>query len=528
MKKRYFVYMAAVAVMLAACARPGQVETPTNTPEPTAEAGMPTQKPTLVPTDTPTPTPAVWTPKDAPVIRNVIPETEKLAKQQEILEKGMFLFSGKTNKGYNGSDISWLKNAKETDMVALMFACDDPSHGGWGVLGLTVKSKKGSKQINIEAYSDNPGKERLVLYSVEELMTTAKAASPKDITAFTLGAWNGGRIAGLYYLPETVAQELTSYLAQVEEAEKIIHTYTGELSNPNATENTKRVYEYLKQVYGTVCLTGQMESTWMGSPDYEMNYIEKNTGKLPAIRGLDFMHNDFAGVTKRSKEWWERGGIPTICWHTGADFASGYNESKEHNINWDEAFVPGSETYLALLEGMDRAVPYLQQLEDADVPVLWRPFHELDGGWFWWSKGGADNFVKLWQLMYSRYTDYWGLDNLIWVYGYSGNGGEMAEWYPGDSYVDLVGADSYAKGANDNLFEECEALAPANMPLVFHECGTIPTEQELKAGDTDWLFFMTWHTDYLTDEKNNSKTALKQIYNSEYFITLDELPFLGQ
>ena len=136
--------------------------------------------------------------------------------------------------------------------------------------------------------------------------------------------------------------------------------------------------------------------------------------------------------------------------------------------------------------------------------------------------------MKLWQMMYSRYTDYWGLDNLIWVYGYSGNGGEMAAWYPGDSYVDLVGADSYTKGANDNLFEECEALAPADMPLVFHECGTIPTEQELKAGDTGWLFFMTWHTDYLTDEKNNSKTALNQIYNSEYFITLDELPFLGQ
>jgi len=178
----------------------------------------------------------------------------------------------------------------------------------------------------------------------------------------------------------------------------------------------------------------------------------------------------------------------------------------------------------AILDGMDRAVPYLQQLEDAGVPVLWRPFHELDGGWFWWSKGGAENFAKLWQLMYSRYTDYWGLDNLIWVFGYSGNGGDMAAWYPGDSYVDLVGADSYTPGANDNLFEECEKLAPAGMPLVFHECGTIPTEKQLKAGDTDWLFFMVWHTDYITKESNNTIASLKDIYNSEYFITLDELP----
>ena len=307
--------------------------------------------------------------------------------------------------------------------------------------------------------------------------------------------------------------------------EQIIHTYNGELSNKNVIENAKTVYEYLKKMYGTACLTGQMESTWMGSPDYEMNYVQKITGKLPAIRGLDFMNNDFAGVTKRAIEWWEKGGIPTICWHTGATFASGYEESKEDNINWEEAFIPGSETYNALLEGMDRAVPYLQQLEDAGVPILWRPFHELDGGWFWWSKGGAENFVKLWQLMYSRYTDFWGLDNLIWVFGYSGNGGDMAAWYPGDPFVDLVGADSYNPGAHHNLFTEVEALAPEGMPIVYHECGNIPTEAQLKEKGTKWSFFMTWHTDWITDETYNKKEKLKEIYNSEYFITLDELPF---
>lgn len=55
------------------------------------------------------------------------------------------MFSGKTNKGYYPNDISWLKNAKETDVIALVFACDDVTHGGWGVLGMTVKSKKGGK-----------------------------------------------------------------------------------------------------------------------------------------------------------------------------------------------------------------------------------------------------------------------------------------------------------------------------------------------------------------------------------------------
>lgn len=498
--------------------------------EPSASAEQniqPTEAP--APTEAPTEAPPVWTPAPAPAVRNVISEEDKNTQQMAILKKGTLLFADTTDVGYYPSDITWLKEAGEEDVVALIYACDDLTHGGWGVLGFgaTVGGNY-SNILEVSAAADQPDKERLLTYTVAELLEAAGVSGVDELESFCLGAWNGGRIAGLYYLPKDVAVQLNDHLASVAEAEKIIHTYAGGLSNENAIPNAVKVYEYLKETYGTACITGQMESTWMGSADYEMNYIEENTGKLPAIRGLDFMHNDFAGVTKRTQEWWEKGGIPTICWHTGADFSSAYDESKADNINWDEAFVPGSETYNALIEGMDRAVPYLQQLEDANVPVLWRPFHELDGGWFWWSKGGSSNFVKLWQLMYSRYTDYWGLDNLIWVYGYSGNGGGMADWYPGDDYVDLVGADSYDVGPNNHLFVECEELAPEGMPIVYHECGTIPTEEELISTETDWLFFMTWHTTWLTDTASNTVDNLKEIYNSDYFITLDELPDLSE
>ena len=467
----------------------------------------------------------VWVMEPAPAVRAEVSDEEQRQQELAIMEQGTFLYSGTTDNGYYPSDISWLNNAAPEDGIAILYACDDASHGGWGVLGLGVDAGGGHCQEDIAAASDNPGKERLLIYTVAEITELGGASGASEIQAFSLGAWNGGRIAGLYYLPAETLSQLVAYEESVAETEQIIRAYSGELSNENATENAQILYDYLQEVYGEACLTGQMESTWMGSPDYEMDYIEDNTGRLPAIRGLDFMHNDFQGVVNRSIEWWNNGGIVTICWHTGADFASGYDESKADNINWEEAFVPGSETYNALLAGMDRAVPYLQQLEDAGVPVLWRPFHELDGGWFWWSKGGSDNFVQLWQLMYSRYTDYWGLDNLIWVYGYSSNGGEMAEWYPGDSYVDLLGADSYNDGPNEQLFEECETIAPEGMPIVFHECGVIPTEEELTGAGAEWLFFMTWHTTWLTNTwDGNTIERLNEIYNSDYFITLDELP----
>lgn len=466
----------------------------------------------------------VWVPQEAPLVRNRLTDEEKLSRQTDIFEKGTFLFSGKTNISFITRDLSFLEEADDRDALALIYACDDESHVGWGVLGWSGTIAGKNVQADSVMAKADPAKERVVIVTINELTEMFEIESVDELEGLTLGAWNGGRIAGLYFVSADLVKEWQDCVDEIERYEQIIHTYDGELSNENAIENSKILYAYLQEIYGKYCLTGQMESTWMGTPDYEMNYLMENAGKLPAIRGMDFIHNDFQGVADRAADWWERGGIPTICWHTGADFASGYDECLADDIDWEEAFVPGSDTYNSLISGMDRAVPYLQQLEDAGVPVLWRPFHELDGGWFWWSKGGSDNFIKLWQLMYSRYTDYWGLDNLIWVYGYSSNGGVMAEWYPGDAYVDLVGADSYAAGAESRLYEECVDVAPEGMPIVFHECGMIPTEQEMKDAKAEWLFFMVWTTEYLTETENQPLDSLYKIYNSDYFLTLDELP----
>ena len=99
------------------------------------------------------------------------------------------------------------------------------------------------------------------------------------------------------------------------------------LSNPSAAQKTKAVYRFLCENYGKKIISGQQESTWMGTPEYEMEFIRKETGKTPALRGLDFMNDDFNGVTARAKDWWNRGGLVTICWHAGI-YGGGYNESK--------------------------------------------------------------------------------------------------------------------------------------------------------------------------------------------------------
>lgn len=292
------------------------------------------------------------------------------------------------------------------------------------------------------------------------------------------------------------------------------------LSNPNADETAKAVYDYICSLTGEGVLSAQQESTWMGSPDYEMDYIFDKTGKYPAMRGLDYMNDDFDGVNERAVKWWNDGGLVTICWHTGYDFNGEWNHAMKTEIeDWDAVLTEGTPEYEAFVAGMDKAAQALLELQEQGVTVLWRPFHEFDGKWFWWGKGGSENFIKLWRLMYDRYTNHWGLNNLIWVLGYSGNGRDYEKWYPGDEYCDIVGADSYSGGAQGKLCSQIEEFV-ADKPLCFHECGTNPTEEELK--EVNWVYFMTWHTDHIVNQ--NDPEALNALYNSDYVITKDELP----
>ncbi len=300
------------------------------------------------------------------------------------------------------------------------------------------------------------------------------------------------------------------------------YTASHQLSNENADDITKRVYDYICDNYGTNMLSCQQESTWMVTPDYEMDYIEAATGKLPAMRGLDFMNADFNGVVERSKAWWNQGGLVTICWHTGIN-GKGYNESKEDVPDFEKLLTEGTPEHEAMIANWDKAAEALVQLRDAGIPVLWRPFHEFDGTWFWWGKDGGENFIKLWQMMYDRYTNEFGLTNLIWVLGYSG---EVRDgWYPGDDYCDIIGSDTYDNSTNIKAWEKLEKINTSGKPMTFHECGNVPSVEQFEQDGCLWSYFMIWHTDFI---KNNDKENLKAVYNSEKIITLDELPVFAE
>jgi len=301
----------------------------------------------------------------------------------------------------------------------------------------------------------------------------------------------------------------------------------GELSNPKASPRARALYRYLNDIWGQRTLTGQQESTWHGGPRYELDYIQQVSGKSPAVLGLDYIDPaDRAGVNRRARAWYEGGGLPTICWHWGNPLVGpGYVNSKIH-FDGAAALRPGTKANAALMRDMDEIAGYLGELRDQDVPVLWRPFHEFTGDWFWWGQCGPEVFKALWTLMYDRYTQHFGLNNLIWVLGYTKD--PDPAWFPGRERIDIVGADNYVNdhGPMADMYGRVRAITGKAAPIALHECGPIPDPDLSTRSQADWLYFLVWHSEFIHDGKTNPPDWIKAVYTSPRYVTLDQVPDL--
>ncbi|MEG3165699.1 glycosyl hydrolase [Sphingomonas sp. PB2P19] len=298
------------------------------------------------------------------------------------------------------------------------------------------------------------------------------------------------------------------------------------LSNPAASPTARRLYAYLWSQYRRKTLTGQQEQNFSpAGPRLELDYLQRVTGKQPALLGFDYIEpSDNDAVNDRATAWSRLGGIVTLCWHWGApDIGTGYENSKK-DFDVAAALTPGTPQHVAMVRDMTETARLLAVLRDRGVPVLWRPLHEFSGDWFWWGKHGPAAFKALWSLMYDRFTRVHGLDNLIWVLGWAGQNVDPA-WYPGRAQVDVAGADIYAldHGNLAPMFAQVKAIVGDTVPICLHENGPVPDPATL-GPDADWLWFMTWHTRWLTGADQNTPVQLRRDFASRRYITKDELP----
>lgn len=230
------------------------------------------------------------------------------------------------------------------------------------------------------------------------------------------------------------------------------HQINPSLNNPSADANAKALYDYLRSIYGKKILSGQQDLVWA-------DYVAEQTGKTPALLSVDLMdyspsrveHGTEGTSVEEAIQHAERGGIISVLWHWNAPvglydteeqpwWSGFYTEATDFDV---EAALSSTDNanYTLLVRDIDAIAEQLKRLEDAGVPVLWRPLHEAEGGWFWWGAKGAEPAKKLYALLYDRLVNHHGINNLIWVWN-----SLSADWYPGDETVDILSADVYAQG----------------------------------------------------------------------------------
>lgn len=302
------------------------------------------------------------------------------------------------------------------------------------------------------------------------------------------------------------------------------------LVTPDPTDEAVKLYNFLFDNYGQKIISGVMT---LGSMD-EVNWLKTNTGKEPALVGLDFMHcnrgytwyNDLEPVNDAQK-YYNKNGIPALCWHwrdpsrkTEAFY------TKETTFDITKIFDENSAEYIAMLSDIDYTAGLLKKLQDNKIAVIWRPLHEAAGGWFWWGAKGAAPCKKLWQIMFDRMVNYHGLHNLIWVWTREPNDDA---WYPGDEYVDMVGRDIYKTGDHGSQISEFNSMTArygGKKMVTISECGSFPNVDNLVNDGAGWSYFMPWYGDFVRNSTYNSLDLWKKMFASDYVITLDEMPDL--
>ena len=155
--------------------------------------------------------------------------------------------------------------------------------------------------------------------------------------------------------------------------------------NPNATPQARKLLCYLYSLYGKNVLSGQQETSW-SNPANDVNWYNTNVGKYPAILGGDYLYP--SGTTSRAQAYWNAGGITMIRYHMGAPPGSDTYENSQGTANIANVLASGTRENNSFKSKLDYIAAELQTLENANVAVLWAPFHEYQpSGWFWWSKG---------------------------------------------------------------------------------------------------------------------------------------------
>ncbi|WP_169834309.1 glycosyl hydrolase [Paenibacillus donghaensis] len=291
--------------------------------------------------------------------------------------------------------------------------------------------------------------------------------------------------------------------------------------NPNASVEASDLLDRLYTSVGHTVYTGQ--HNYYEEPLVWYDKAAELTGYYPAIWGSDFAYytgGDFAGLRQTmidtAIDASGQGAMITLTYHQPRpmDAPTAGWESVTGNVTeaeMTEIVTPGTVLYNQWAAQIDEVAGYLAQLEAEDIPVLWRPYHEMNAEFFWWG-ARPELFRQLWYNMYDRLTNQHGLDNLIWVWSPNAESSwayDSTPYYPGHTSVDVLAMDIYNNDYRDTYYNKLVKLS-GGRPIAVGENGELPDLDMFAAKQQRYVYFMTW-SQYLTDK--NSISSIQGVYS---------------
>jgi mannobiose 2-epimerase len=303
--------------------------------------------------------------------------------------------------------------------------------------------------------------------------------------------------------------------------------------NDHATPEAKKLLDQLYSFQGKKIIAGH--HNYVGRIDTYPNRVKELTGKLPEIWGCDFAGYFHKGYTdtliQTAYKKFKEGYIITLMWHVGRpqdDPPFGWKESVQAKMTdkeWEELITPGTKLNLKWISRVDSIARYLNELQILGVPVLWRPYHELNGVWFWWgNRKGENGSAKLYRMMFDRFVHYHKLNNLIWVWNTNGprqliNDEAYAyeDYFPGLDFVDVLATDVYHSDYRQSHHDDLAHLGQGKV-IALGEVGEVPTP-DILAHQPLWAWFMIWGNFVDT---HNTPQQMRALYGCPRVLTHED------
>ncbi len=250
---------------------------------------------------------------------------------------------------------------------------------------------------------------------------------------------------------------------------------TREIIDGKATKETKALYYNLGKLAENNILFGHQHATeyghgWWGEED--RSDVKSVTGSHPAVIGVDFsglsgrpdsmIEKEKISLRKNIADTYNRGGITTISWHfSNPASGGGFYWRDSVSAPAVKLIIPGGshhEKYKSILRTIADLVNSIKGNDGKLVPMIFRPYHEFDGDWFWWGRSHCtiDEFKTLWRFTVSYLRDSLDVHNFIYAFSPDNRFNteeEFLERYPGDEWVDMVGMDNYGDFGRDGKYD---------------------------------------------------------------------------